>query len=421
MPPETGTPGTAWTWGTVRLVGGPSPWQVWPLRADSIRTAWQEAGSDALTLGLGEAWRSGPGGFAELLALLETHPDLVAFGSPGWPGDARPAGAWVVPEWVWQGDAQGQSGTWQWQGKVLSDESRPDWTVRALASADVLLQTGPRETAADGPRWVRPHALQGKDRFLAGARRVLTQLAGDGLAKVVLSRDITLRAEAPVDPWSVFRGMARRAADSHRMAWQEPGEAAWLAASPERLCSWSGASFVTEALAGTAVRTPGSEALGDLDRPAAQAEQGVVQAGVRRALAGLAVDLREETPSPVAWQGLVHLKATLAGRLAPGATVADLVSALNPTAAVGGWPGQEAQAWIRWLEGRPRGRYAAPFGRLTAREGTLAVGIRGVAIREQEACVTVGAGLVRGSTPEGEWAETEAKLDAVLRLLGRDA
>ena len=86
-----------------------------------------------------------------------------------------------------------------------------------------------------------------------------------------------------------------------------------------------------------------------------------------------------------------------------------------------GAPTPEAQAWIRFLEGRPRQRYGAPFGCLGEGSGVLAVWLRGACIEGEEARVTVGAGLVRGSTPEGEWAETEAKLAAIMSLLGSDA
>ncbi|MBM3260255.1 MAG: chorismate-binding protein [Candidatus Sericytochromatia bacterium] len=418
---DTGRPGPAWLWATARVEGGPSPWRVWPQHPEATRLGWQEAGKDHLVLGLGEVWRGGPSELPSLLALLDSHPGLVALGGPGWPGDARQEGGWIVPEWVWQGSPEGGVGTWQWQGRALVGDGEPDWQAACNASVDRFLGAGDVATPADGPRWTRPHLVQGKDRFLAGARRVIGEMTGDGLAKVVLSRDVTLRTTGRADPWAVFRGMARRAQDSHRMAWQDAGGPVWVAASPERLCAWQGNRFVTEALAGTAKTRADEPHLGTLDRPAAVSEQAIVQSGVRQALAGVATDLVEGHPVPTAWQGLVHLKATLTGQLAPGRTAADLVAVLNPTAAVAGAPSHEAQAWITFLEGRPRQRYGAPFGCLGAGGGVLAVWLRGACIEGEEARVTVGAGLVRGSTPEGEWAETEAKLSAIVGLLGSDA
>jgi isochorismate synthase EntC len=418
---ETGQPGSAWTWTTARIKGGPSPWHVWPRHPAATRLGWQEAGKNLLVLGLGEAWRGGPGEMQALLAVLDSHPGLVALGGPGWPGDPRETGGWIVPEWVWHGDPAGKGGLWQWQGRTLVGEGDTNWQAAFDSALDRLLGTANAATAANGPRWTRPHLAQGKDRFLAGARRLVGELCGDGLAKVVLSRDVTLRTTGRVDPWAVFRGMARRASDSHRMAWQDAGGPLWLAASPERLCAWQGDRFVTEAVAGTAGSNPDVPSLGNLDRPAAVSEQAIVQHGVRQALAGVATDLVAGRAAPISWQGLVHLKATLSGRLAPGRSVADLVAALHPTAAVAGAPTPEAQAWIRFLEGRPRQRYGAPFGCLGAGSGVLAVWIRGACIEGEEARVTVGAGLVRGSTPEAEWAETEAKVAAIMSLLGSDA
>lgn len=406
-----------WRWEIREWANGPSPWHVWPACADEVRLAWQPAGQDTLTLGLGEAWRTGPEGLSDLIAVLERHPGLVALGSPGWPDDGRRTGGWLVPEWIWEGRPDGVGGTWRWQGRAAvelgPEESDSLWkdAVRRLSGA-VVSQVPP-----DGPEWRRPHALQGRDRFVAGARRALTLLAGDGLAKVVLSRDVTLVPTTGfADPWAVFRGMLARAADSHRMAWQEPGGVTWVAASPETFCRWQGARFEVEAMAGTAARHAD---LGPLDRPPALREQALVQEGILRRLAAIARNVTAEPPSPVAWQGLQHLRSHITGLLVEGHGPDGLVAALHPTAAVGGWPEQDAMALIPWLEGRSRGLYGAPFGKLTAAEGHLAVWLRGACLDGSSARVTVGAGLVRGSSPEGEWAETEAKLAATWRVLGQ--
>jgi salicylate biosynthesis isochorismate synthase len=71
-------------------------------------------------------------------------------------------------------------------------------------------------------------------------------------------------------------------------------------------------------------------------------------------------------------------------------------------------------AWIDTHEGLERGWYAAPIGWVgKGGDGVFAVAIRSVLLRGGEANLFAGAGLVSGSNPEAEWAETELKLRTV--------
>ena len=102
----------------------------------------------------------------------------------------------------------------------------------------------------------------------------------------------------------------------------------------------------------------------------------------------------------------------------PGTTVVDAVAALHPTAALCGTPRAEAAAWIAEHEGFDRGWYGAPIGWLGPDgDGVFAVAIRSVLLSRSEATAFVGAGIVRGSSPDAEWRETEAKLGPVRRAI----
>ena len=87
-----------------------------------------------------------------------------------------------------------------------------------------------------------------------------------------------------------------------------------------------------------------------------------------------------------------------------------VVAALHPSPAVGGWPRAEAVAAIDRLEGMDRGWYAGPIGRVGLDgDGEFAVGLRSGLIRGSAARFYAGAGIVHGSDPEREFAETETK------------
>ena len=76
---------------------------------------------------------------------------------------------------------------------------------------------------------------------------------------------------------------------------------------------------------------------------------------------------------------------------------------------------------IRTLEGHDRGRYAGACGWVDANgDGEFVVALRCAADRRRErrGCYA-GAGIVAGSEPGAEWAETQAKLQPMLRALVR--
>ena len=97
------------------------------------------------------------------------------------------------------------------------------------------------------------------------------------------------------------------------------------------------------------------------------------------------------------------------------------VAALHPTPAIGAWP---REAGNRWLRAQPnadlRGRYGAPFGVIPpgSHVGTCLVAIRNLQWAGTSARILAGGGIVAASEPRREWREANAKLNAVLNSLG---
>jgi menaquinone-specific isochorismate synthase len=118
---------------------------------------------------------------------------------------------------------------------------------------------------------------------------------------------------------------------------------------------------------------------------------------------------------------VAHLATPIRGRLhAPVPGALELARLLHPTPAVGGTPRPAALAAIRALEGFDRGRYAGPVGWVDARgDGEWAIALRGAELDGARARLVAGAGIVAGSEPDAEWAETQAKLEPMLRALVR--
>jgi menaquinone-specific isochorismate synthase len=137
---------------------------------------------------------------------------------------------------------------------------------------------------------------------------------------------------------------------------------------------------------------------------------------VRATLAPLCDELTVDgRPSLLRLANVQHLATAISGRLAqaPGGTdhsVLSLVAALHPTGAVCGTPTEVAMELIRELEGMDRGRYAGPVGWVDARgNGEWGIALRCAEVDGPRARLFAGGGIVSGSDPEAELAETQAK------------
>jgi menaquinone-specific isochorismate synthase len=116
------------------------------------------------------------------------------------------------------------------------------------------------------------------------------------------------------------------------------------------------------------------------------------------------------TPFTLRLSNVWHLASDIAGVLGSRSTICDLVDSLHPTAAVAGVPTDRALATIADIEAIPRGRYAGPIGWMDgAGNGEWAIALRCAQWRESQIVAHAGAGIIDGSDPESEFAETELK------------
>ena len=120
---------------------------------------------------------------------------------------------------------------------------------------------------------------------------------------------------------------------------------------------------------------------------------------------------------------LSHLRNKITVDVRPGCSLFDLIASLHPTPAVGGWPHAAARNWLA-AHGEVRTAwYSGGFGWLdSAGNGDIAVALRSALIDGERIELQAGAGIVAGSQPLIELAETEAKFGTLLdALLDRGA
>ncbi len=248
----------------------------------------------------------------------------------------------------------------------------------------------------------------------------LAEIEGQALDKIVLSRKKVLEGT-----WEVADLMKRLAAldDEAFVFLHQIGSAtAFMGRSPERLFSLHLGCMETEAVAGTRPRgkTPEEDrrlACDLLQSPKELQEHRIVSCFMEERLAQhcrtYEVLSREAV---VKLCGVQHIVTRYTGMLRNGMTPLEAVLSLHPTPAVGGTPTAHAMARIGECEPFERGCYAAPIGWMNRFEAEFAVGLRSALLNGQNLHVFAGAGIVAGSEPRAEWAETEQKMSTFLAL-----
>lgn len=279
----------------------------------------------------------------------------------------------------------------------------------------------PTETAAGSAPQFTTHETSD---YRAVVSRALQHIGAGEFRKIVIARAIDLEAKQPLHPLRVLNGLRQRFPDCYSFSRANGRGQSFIGASPERLVRVSKGVLETEALAGSIRR--GATASEDaalagalLQSEKDLREQREVLDDIVARLTPLGLTLEHaETPQLRRLANVQHLHTAVRAALPDSVRLLDVLAALHPTPAVGGSPRAPALARIRGLEAFPRGLYAGALGWLNARGGgEFFVGLRSALVDGSTARVYAGAGIVAGSIPEKEFAETELKFKAMLDAL----
>lgn len=244
------------------------------------------------------------------------------------------------------------------------------------------------------------------------------------LEKLVLGRDAVVEAEAPMPRGVILAGLARDYTDCWTYL---AGDL--LGTTPEMLVTVRGRDLAARVLAGTVdgslTAAEAREQL--LDDVKQRSEHEIAVQSLLAQLAPVVELISAQNPPAVLELPNVHhlstdvtgrLSRTADGTLPPALTVAERA---HPTAAICGTPTATAAELIAALEQLDRGPFTGPVGWIDA-HGNADVGIalRGGLLGADDRSVRLfaGCGIVAGSDPESELAETRAKLRPMLGVLG---
>jgi menaquinone-specific isochorismate synthase len=262
-------------------------------------------------------------------------------------------------------------------------------------------------------------------RFSDGARTatdwtsvvagVVERIQAGEVDKVVLARDLEAQLDEPLD----VRWPLQRLAEGYPGCWTFSVDGL-IGATPELLVRLEDGVATSLVLAGTLRR--GDDRLGDAMQGSALShsskdlqEHAYAVRSVADSLAAhcTGVDVPTE-PFLLHLKNVMHLASIVTAVVADGAGSLGLVESMHPSAAVCGTPTAAAMTVIREVEGLDRGRYAGPVGWMDASgDGEWGIALRCAELDLQDQCrlrLFAGCGIVAGSRPEAELAETAAKL-----------
>lgn len=261
------------------------------------------------------------------------------------------------------------------------------------------------------------------EHYESAVARALEAIDARRIEKVVLAREVLVERAVGFDPGAVI-AMLRQVFPSCFVFAVGRGDGVMIGASPELLIRREGLHASTVALAGSAPRSADpavDDHLGErlIRSVKDRAEQAIVTDRIAAGLEPVSVWVAAgDEPQLVKVANVQHLATPIRARLREPVAALDLVGCLHPTPAVGGEPWPEAAAVIAETEGLDRGWYASPIGWSDAGEnGEFFVALRCALITGSEARAFAGVGVVAGSDPSAELAETELKLQAILPVL----
>jgi anthranilate synthase component 1 len=295
---------------------------------------------------------------------------------------------------------------------------------------------GPPARTHGGPTLSEPiETSLGRDEYIRAVEVAKDAIAAGEAIQVVLARrqsfDLPTDPSTgqPLDGIGLYRSL-RRVNPSPYLFFVRTPQFEVVGASPELLLQAEGDKLTTHPIAGT--RPRGADARED----EILAEQ-LQKDPKERAEHVMLVDLGRNDLGRVSRAGTVtvskymeveryshvlHLVSHVEGRLLPELDALDALKAVFPAGTLSGAPKVRAMQLIAAAEGERRGLYGGAVGYL-GYDGNLdtAITIRSAVLKDGQAHVHTGAGIVAGSVPESEFEETEHKAAALRRAIEQAA
>jgi menaquinone-specific isochorismate synthase len=256
-----------------------------------------------------------------------------------------------------------------------------------------------------------------EDKWREQVSKAVVAIKSGQLEKIVLARDLKANSETPIN----LSNLLQRLEIDYPSTWVFLVDGL-IGATPELLVRLSKSLITSRVLAGTIQKTGNEDK--DLALAASLAksskdleEHEYAVKSVANALAPFCSSTNvPESPFVLHLSNVMHLATDVTGVLNHSAQQADifnLIENLHPSAAVCGTPTDLAKKLILELENMNRSRYAGPVGWIDAQgDGEIAIALRCGELSNENKSIRIfaGCGIVAGSDPATEYAESQAKL-----------
>jgi len=271
--------------------------------------------------------------------------------------------------------------------------------------------------------------IEARRQFEVGVGRLVAEIRAGEMLQAVLARRFTVPTSR--SSFDVYRSLRRLNPSPYmfliRLGVRDDAPAL-VGASPELLVRVRDGQVVTRPIAGTRPRDddPAIDTALELElgRDTKELAEHAMLVDLARNDVGR-VSLPGSVGVPVLraverYSHVMHLVSEVHGRMRPDRDAFDAVRASFPAGTVSGAPKLRAMEAIAELEGEQRGPYGGAVGLFSPDEVEVAITIRSAVVRDGQAFVHAGAGVVADSIPARESAEVAAKAAATL-LAVRDA
>ena len=266
-----------------------------------------------------------------------------------------------------------------------------------------------RSGFAEGEFPMSPLECQGFEQLV---QKALVPLRKGEMKKVVLSARLSRPLSSLLD-LRLERLFHGGETSSFRYLMQLEDKVCWLGDTPETLLAKTEQSISTMALAGT--RRKNEVSIDGFTSKEFEEQEVVVQELVER-LNPLAYNVEVFSRQQATAGTLVHLKTNITAKLPKGVSDKDVLEVLHPTAAVCGFPRENAIKWIHQEEVHDRELYAGYLGFQSIERSSYFVNLRCARYADGLFEFFVGAGITADSESQKEVDEIQAKTATMMRM-----
>ncbi|ADU48150.1 anthranilate synthase, component I [Intrasporangium calvum DSM 43043] len=312
------------------------------------------------------------------------------------------------------------------------EEAWADAVARLDRMTEELAAPAPSTVVSIEPRASEPRSSHTEEQFEAMVEQAKEAIRAGEAFQIVVSQRFTV--PCPADALDVYRALrvSNPSPYMYLLRLPHPDGSSYdvVGSSPEALIKVTGRQAITHPIAGSRPRgkSPDHDAhlaedlLGDAKERAEHLMLvDLARNDLQRICRAGTVDT-VDFMSVRRYSHIMHIESTVVGELRPDCSAYDALVATFPAGTLSGAPKPRAMALIDHYEGLRRGLYGGVVGYLDfAGDLDLAIAIRTALIKDGQAHVQAGAGIVADSVPHLEYEETINKAAAALRAVAAAA